>query len=152
MLALRNRERYPLAGLRDEMDRLFGEFFGELPSTRTWEPFGMRTYPSVSTWEDQENFYVEAELPGLKSDDLNVSVVGNEVTIKGERREPQKPEEVGYQRRERGFGAFNRVLRLPTDVDEDHVEATLRDGVLTITLPKAAAPRARKINVEAAAD
>lgn len=135
--------------LRGEMDRLFQDVFD---GTLRLDPFGMSggaTFPALNVWEDGDALFVEAETPGLKMDDIEVVVTGDELTLKGERREARN-ENVTYHRRERGVGAFSRVLRLPYSVDVDKVEANLRDGVLTIRVPKAEQARARKIVVKGA--
>ena len=105
-------------------------------------------FPAVNAWEDADNVYVEAELPGLKLDDIELFVVGDELTVKGERRHVDE-EDVSYHRKERGTGCFSRVFRLPVGVDADKVEAALRDGVLTVTMPKAAEAKPRKVEVKA---
>ncbi len=150
MLALRPRERYPLGTLREEMDRLFEEFLEDYPPLTRWEPFARTAYPPVNTWEDQDNLYVEAEIPGVAAGDLEISVAPGELTIKGERRAAPEPDDQVYHRRERPVGAFCRTIRLPVDVDAGRVEARLKGGVLTVTLPRAPSSRARTIKVEAA--
>ncbi len=142
---------YPLSGLRGEVDRAFsdalGEFFGDRPWLwRTGQR--ERGFPAVNVWEDEEKLYAEAEVPGLKMEDLEILVKGNELTIKGERKSVEQ-EGVRYQRRERGKGSFCGVVRLPVDVDTDNVEAHLENGVLTVNLPKAVSARPRKIEVKA---
>lgn len=132
--------------LRDEVDRVLGDFFGGSAFGR---PAEERAYPTLNVWEKGDEVVVEAEMPGLNEDDLEISVVSNELSIRGRR--PQFEEEgVAYHRRERGFGEFNRRLRLPVDVDANKVNAVLKDGVLTITLPKAEASKPRKIQVTSA--
>lgn len=129
--------------LREEMDRMFGEVF---PATGVRSPFTRAGFPALNAWEDKEGFYVEAEVPGLTLEDLEIFVKGNELTITGERKVPNLAE--GHvHRRERGEGKFARGLRLPTDVDADKVQARLRDGVLTLMLPKAENAKPRKIEV-----
>ena len=97
-------------------------------------------------WEDGETLYVEAEVPGLKNEDLDISVVGNDLTIRGQTGD--RPQEgAAYHRQERGFGAFNRVLRMPFEVDADRIEASLTDGVLLLKLPKAESAKPRRIKV-----
>jgi len=130
------------------MERLFDAFTNEAAQ---WSPFGFglaRTFPALNLWEDTDALYAEAEVPGLSMDDLEVSVMGNELSIRGERKD-QPAEGVSYHRRERGVGGFSRVVRLPGDIDAGKVQANLRDGVLTITLPKAEATKPRKIQVRA---
>jgi len=145
MLTL-HRINQPFAAnrLREEMDRVFGNFFaptdGGFASVRG-------AFPSLNVWEDDQAFVAEAEIPGLKMDDLEIFVVGDELTIKGERK-PCDCKDVTYHRRERGTGAFSRVLRLPAEVDAEKVEATLKDGVLTVRLAKAQAVLPRKIEVK----
>ena len=139
---------HPLGRLRDEMDRLLNEFTTtDWPSIAPFSLMGWRTFPALNVWEDDHNVYAEAEVPGMSMDDLEVLVMGNELTIKGERAE-QSREGVSYHRRERGAGTFSRVLRLPIDVNADKVTAALKDGVLTITLPKTEVARPRKIKVK----
>jgi len=103
-------------------------------------------YPAINLWDDGENAYVEAELPGLSMDDIEVLVTGNELTINGERRIADQPN-ASYHRRERATGRFSRTFTLPWEIDPDHVEARLVDGVLTVKLPKAQSCRPRKVKL-----
>ena len=139
--------RHPIYHLRDDVDRLFSGAFGQ------WAPGGLlgagRGQPALNMWEQDDAVMVELEVPGLKGPQVDISVVGNQLSVKLERPELAQ-EGVTYHRRERPVGSFTRVLRLPTDVDADSVEAELSDGVLTITLPKAENAKPRKIEVAAA--
>ena len=138
---------FNLGRLRGEMDRLFSDFFETAPRSSSrvlWDDGN----PALNLWEDDSSFYAEAELPGLKMDDLEILVVKNELTVKGERKNGE-PAGATYHRRERSTGPFTRVVRLPAEVDSEKVHAALRDGVLTITLPKAEAAKPRKIPVVA---
>jgi len=137
--------RHSLGELRRDMDRLLTGVLGNVAES-AWAPLAGRGRPAVNVWEDAGAVYVELELPGVKSDHVELSVVGGELSIKVERPEVEQ-EGVAYHRRERGVGSFARVLRLPVDVDADRVEADLANGVLTITLPKSEAARPRKIEV-----
>ena len=136
---------HPLDQLRGQMDRLMGDFFGPAGSRYgSWS--GERSFPAINVWEVGDDLYAEAEVPGVKSEDVDVSVVGGDLTIRGRRGEA--PEEgTAVHRRERGRGEFTRVLRLPIDVDAAKVEATLKDGVLLVKLPKSEAAKPRKIKV-----
>jgi HSP20 family protein len=130
--------------LRREMNRLFDARFrgfngGAFPRARV--------FPPLNVWEDGERLMVEAEAPGLDMNDVEVQVVGNELTIKGERK-PVEGRELTYHRQERGTGSFTRTVTLPIEVNAEKVEAVLKDGVLTIALPKAEAAKARKITVK----
>ncbi len=145
LLARRRFPTAPLHELRREMDRLFESFQGE---SGHWALRG-RAFPALNVWEDGECLYAEAEVPGMKMDDLEVFVIGNELTIKG-RRQLEAGEKFAFHRQERRAGQFTRVLTLPVEVNADKVEATLKDGVLSIIMPKAAAALARKIKVKTA--
>ncbi len=128
--------------LREEMDRLFRRFGGD-----GWGRV-VPEFPAVNIWEEDNDLFVEAEVPGLKLEDLEIYVSqGNQLTIKGKRTRPEV--EGTWHRQERGYGEFSRVIALPVDVDADKVEATLKHGVLTIRLPKVAEARVRKITVKA---
>jgi HSP20 family protein len=148
MVRFRTNGLPPFAGWRDEMERLMGDFLGNLPGTFPRAFAATAAFPAVNVWEDTNNLYAEAELPGVKSEDLDIAVMGNELTIKGKRPE-QDADETAYHRRERGAGEFTRVLRLPVEVSAEGVQAALRDGVLSLTLPKAPSARPRKIEVSA---
>jgi HSP20 family protein len=137
--------RRPLHQLREEMDRLWTGF---LDAADEQGIRLSRRQPPVDVWQRDNALIVELEAPGVKKDQVNVSVSGNELSIQVQRPEPDE-EGVTYHRRERPFGTFNRVLQLPIDVDAEHVEAAIRDGVLTITLPKSESAKPRKINVAA---
>lgn len=138
------RPLYPFSQLRREMDRLLTNLMPngpELPWSGT-----AQNQPAVNLWETPDALHVELEVPGVKSDQLDLSVVGNQLTVKIER--PELTEEgVTYHRRERPVGSFVRVLELPTEVNPDKVDAELQHGVLTIHLAKAEAAKPRKIQV-----
>jgi|YNPNPStandDraft_1061719.scaffolds.fasta_scaffold151672_1 HSP20 family protein len=133
----------PLNELRREMDRLLDEF-----GLGSWRmPWDTAPYPALNIWDDGDAFCVEAELPGVRQEDIEVYAVGNELTIKGRRVEPEGSQRT-YHRQERGTGEFARVVTLPAEVDAEKVEANLKDGVLTLRLPKAESARPRKIVVK----
>jgi HSP20 family protein len=144
MMPLQRLARPFFPELRSELDRLFDNFL--TPETQF---FGPRAFPALNMWEDDRRLYVEAEVPGLGLKDVEIQVQGNELSVKGSRN-TLEGENVTYHRRERGAGEYVRFLTLPVEVDADHVEATLKDGVLTIVLPKAETARARKIAVKTA--
>lgn len=150
MALLRRTNGYhPLDQLRNQVDRLVGDFFG--PMTGLYSPrltAGQQPFPALNVWEYGDQLYAEAELPGLKSEDIDVAVVGGDLTIRG-RRGAGPQEGAAYHRRERGAGEFTRVLRLPIEVDADGVEATLKDGVLLVKLPKAENAKPKRIKVAA---
>ena len=138
------RYRFPMAPFADlhrEVERLFDGFgpgFMRLPHRRA----GL--FPALNVWDQGESLCVEAELPGLNQDSLEIYAIGNELTIKG-RRAPMEGRDLAYHRQERGTGEFSRVIALPAEVDPDKIEAVLKDGVLTLRLPKAESAKPRKI-------
>jgi HSP20 family protein len=136
--------QHPMHHLRREMDRLWTSFLGDGVEP-PWTGL-VRGHPAVNVWETDEAVFAELEVPGLKGEELDLSVVGDQLTIRVER--PEVGEEgVVYHRRERPVGSFTRVVRLPAMVAAENVAAELKDGVLTIKLPKAEAARPRKIQV-----
>jgi len=136
---------HPVLNLRSEMDRMVRNYFGPAVARAASVAAG---FPPLNVWEEGDTLYAEAEVPGVKSEDIDVSVVGSDLILHGQRQSDQS-EGTSYHRQERGFGEFNRVLRLPAEVDANRVEAQLTDGVLTITLPKAESAKPRKIQVNA---
>ena len=130
------------AALRDEMDRLFDSSFG--PVFRTPGSFS-RWAPALDVYQDKDQFTVVAEVPGLKKDDIELSLHGGVLTISGERKQDKKGEE-GY-RNERFFGRFQRSVTLPTSVDGNKVKATYQDGILKVVLPKAEEAKPKQIDV-----
>ncbi len=134
----------PVHQLRREMDRLWSAVVGDNMEP-PWTGI-VRGQPAVNVWETDDALFAELETPGLKSDQFDISVVGDQLTIKVERPEVEE-KGTTYHRRERPVGVFTRVLRLPVSVESDAVGAELHNGVLTLRLPKAAAARPRKIQV-----
>lgn len=107
---------------------------------------GHRGGVALNVWEEESSYFVEAEVPGLKLEELEVAIEGRELTLKGERGAAVN-DAARYHRRERIGGAFERTLRLPEGIDSAKVQASLDHGVLTIELPKAEALRTRRIEV-----
>ena len=133
-----------LSSLRDELDRLFESPWTEL--SRTSQLLSGWT-PALDIHEDKDNFVVRAELPGMKREDIDVSLHDGALSISGERKTEKKYEEAEVYRTERFFGKFQRTVALPALVAADKVKAQYRDGVLTITLPKAEEAKPKQINV-----
>ena len=123
-----------LSSLRDELDSLFES------SLTGW-------LPALDVHENKDNFTVRVELPGFKREDIQVSLQDGVLTISGERKEEKVSEETEVHRQERYYGKFSRALTLPTAVAADKVKATYKDGVLTITLPKAEEAKPKQIDV-----
>jgi HSP20 family protein len=129
---------------QEELNRVFGRFVPE--SARA---FFTGTGPLVNVWEDEEALYAEADLPGVKLENLEIFVTeGNQLTVQGERPEGDWGNAV-WHRQERGSGQFARTVALPALVDADKVEARYELGVLRLTLPKSEAAKPRRISVTA---
>ena len=133
-----------LSDLRDEIDRLFESPLSEL--TRTSQLLSGWT-PALDVYEGKENFVVKAELPGMKKEDIEVSLHDGSLSISGERKAETKHEDAEVYRAERFFGRFQRTVTLPTAVAADKVKAAYKDGVLTITLPKTEEAKPKQIDV-----
>jgi HSP20 family protein len=147
MTLLRYSSADPLMTLRREMDQLFSGLSGQIFSDRVSPLRSLRgSGPALNVWESEDAGFVEAELPGLALEDLDLTVQGNELFIRGERKTAGEIEGV-YHRRERNQGQFSRIVQLPFEVNPSQVEANFRNGVLTIRLPKAESAKPRKIQV-----
>jgi HSP20 family protein len=108
---------------------------------------GAGVFPPMNITQDDSNFYVRAEIPGIKPAELSISALRNRVSISGKREIPREQDRVSYHRKERPEGTFNRALTLPTEVDADRVEARYADGILSLTLPKAEQAKPRQIAI-----
>ena len=144
LVPVRKRERSDLARLRDEMDELVSGFF------EGWDvPFwGHRHWPAIDIAESEDEFLVKAEVPGCRTEDIDVSVCGNMLTIKGEKKQEEEKKGKGYYHIERAFGSFRRDLSLSSDVNPDEIDAVCKDGILSITLPKTEKAKAIKVKVK----
>jgi len=132
-----------LERMRREMDRRSEALTGPLLR----EPLA-GVFPLMNVTEDPDNYYVRAELPGIKADELNISITGSGLSVAGERTMPAENEKAGYHRREREAGKFSRVVGLPSEVDTSKVEARCVDGLLTVVLPKAEEAKPKQIAVK----
>jgi HSP20 family protein len=125
------------------LDRVFEE------APRAWPtelPTGV--FPLTNITEDKDKFYLRAELPGIKADDVDISITGNSISISGKRTIAAEDEKVKYHRREREAGSFRRMIKLPGEIDTGRVTAKSRDGVLTVVLPKAEAAKPKQIPIK----
>jgi len=133
-----------LSRLHNEMDDLFDGFFRGLD-----RPFaGYKAWPAIDVAEEEDAIVVRAEVPGCKAEDIEISVFNNTLTISGEKKLTEEKKEKGYYHVESTYGSFRRELTLPTDVENAKVEAACKDGVLSITLPKAEKSKAVKVKVK----
>ena len=133
-----------LSSLRDELDRLFESPWTEL--ARTSQLLSGWT-PALDVYEDKDSFIVKAELPGMKKEDIEVSMHAGSLSISGERKTEAKDEEAEPCRTERYFGCFQRSITLPAPVAADKVSAQYKDGILTVTLPKTEEGKPKQIDV-----
>lgn len=131
-----------LARMRNDMDRLFGAL--ERPA----RGMGAGVFPAINLTQDNDKYYLRAELPGIKVDDLDIQVTGKNISIAGERKIPSVSENAKYHRREREAGKFSRALTLPGDIDAEKVDASFVRGILTVEIPKAEAQKPRQIIVK----
>jgi HSP20 family protein len=134
-----------LSPFRKEMDRLWNRFLGETPFAKTSNEMWS---PSVDILETKDDFVVKAELPGLEAKDVNVSISGNVLTIKGEKKAEEEEKDEHYHRVERYSGSFQRVFQLPSGVKADKVEANFDKGVLKVILPKVEEAKKKQIEVK----
>ena len=137
--------------LRDRLDRLFGQAFGDYltPATVGSEDVSTRRWaPAVDIRETDEALSLVAELPGLKREDVTITLENSVLTISGERKFEKDTKEENYHRIERSYGSFARSFTLPNNVKPEQVQATFKDGVLTITLPKVEEAKPRKIEIK----
>jgi len=127
--------------LRREMNRLFSD----VPAAS-----GAAAYPAINIWANEDGAIVTAELPGIKAEDIDISVVEDTLSLSGSREPEELEEGEAYHRRERSAGKFTRTFQLPYLVEAEGVEAVLEKGVLNITLPRAEADKPKKISIKAA--
>ena len=133
-----------LTNLRDEIDRLFETPLAEL--TRTSQLLSGWN-PALDVYEDKDNLVVKAEIPGMKREDIDVSLHDGSLSISGERKSESKHEDAETYHSERFFGKFQRTVTLPTPVAADKVKAQYKDGILTVTLPKTEEAKPKHIDV-----
>ncbi len=110
-------------------------------------PINPTVYPPLNIFEDEEHLIIKAELPGFKAEDIDISLEGDTLTLQGKRDLRPEEEKISYHRREIATGSFSRAITLPTKIDPDSISATLKNGILTVTLSKAPEVRPRKISV-----
>ena len=138
------RQLPTLSGFRGELDRLFDSFFHDVA------PWGERAWgPPIDVEETDKEIHVRAEIPGVKPEELDISISGNTLVISGEKKESEEKRDQGYVYQERRYGSFRREVALSTAVDAANVQADYKDGVLSVTLKKAEEALPRKIQVKA---
>ena len=139
--------RNPFAELdrmRREMDMLSGNLFRTGPQN----VFSAGVFPAINLTEDNDYYYIRAELPGLKPDELDIQATGKSITITGERKIAAENNGAQYHRREREAGRFSRIIELPGEINSEKVDAGLSNGVLAIKISKAEVAKPRQINIK----
>jgi HSP20 family protein len=136
-----------LANFRDEVDRLFDDFFAPwkrkrlLPTEAVWSP-------ELDVYEDENNVMVSADLPGMKPEEIDISVSGNTLKISGEKKKKEEKKGRNYYRLEKSYGSFFRRVELPAAIDAGKISATYKDGVLEVTLPKTGKTKPKKVKIQ----
>jgi HSP20 family protein len=131
--------------LRTEMDRLFDEAFGESGESG-WR--GGAWAPPVDLYDADEAFVIKAELPGMNKDDIHIEVHDRTLTLRGERKHEAEVKEERYQRRERAYGSFQRTFWLPATVEAEKIQASFKDGLLELRLPKSETAKPKHIAIK----
>jgi HSP20 family protein len=134
-----------LQSFRDEMNRTLNRWFsreeGDEPTPRRW-------MPALDVTESKDAYHIDVEVPGLRPEDINVTVDQGMLTVQGERRSEEEKGDRSYHRVERRYGAFRRSISLPRDVDASRVQANYDNGVLRLEVPKSEGAQAKRIEVK----
>lgn len=130
-----------LLSLRDEFDRIFKEYFIRP------EKMDEEWFPMLDMKEDAESIVVNIEVPGVKKDDIKVTLRGNQLIVTGERKFEKEKKDETYHRIERSYGKFQRVITIPVEVDQSKIKATYENGILSITLPKTEKEKPKEIEI-----
>jgi HSP20 family protein len=130
---------YELQRMRQQLQEMFDD--------AAPQSVGAGVFPLINLTEDKDKYYVRAELPGVKGDELDIQVTSNNLTVSGERKIAEEKEGARYHRREREAGSFSRIIGLPGDINPDKVDAKLANGILTVTVAKAEAAKPKQITV-----
>jgi HSP20 family protein len=136
-----------LMSLRQAMDKLFEDSF--VRPSRFFSALGEATTPALDVYQTPNEVVVKAALPGVKPEDISIDITGETLTIRGEHKAEQEIKEKDYLYQERRYGAFSRSVALPSGLKPDKAEATMEDGVLTLTIPKAEEVKPKAIKVKA---
>jgi len=134
-----------LSSLRQEMDRLWDRFVGETPFVRR---ITGEWWPTVDVSENKDNFIIKAELPGMDDKDVSVTISGNVLTIKGEKKKEEEDKDEHHYRAERYYGSFQRSFQLPASVQAHEVEAAFEKGILRVTLPKVEEAKKKEVKIK----
>ena len=143
---------FPALGLKspfndlDRMRRQLDQLFGQVTGETGYPARSAGVFPLINLTENKNNYFIRAELRGVSADDLDIQSTDRNIAVTGQRKMPAD-ESARYHRREREFGRFSRAFTLPGDIDRDNIDATLKNGILTITVPKAEEAKPRQIKI-----
>ena len=140
------RGRSEVDRFRSEIDRMFDDFLTRSPFGRSFERG--EWMPAIDMSETDKEISVHTEIPGMDAKDIDISLNGRVLTIKGEKKQEQEEKEKNYHRIERRYGSFSRSFELPADVDANNVNATYENGVLALSLPKTKEQSVKKIEIK----
>ena len=144
------RKKREVPKLKDDIDELFDKFMRSFSSSLP-EIFGVEgeIWPSVDVLEDKKNIIVKAEIPGMDPSDFDISISDNILTIKGEKKQEKEEKDKNFYMMERQYGTFTRSITLPVEVNEEKVDASYKDGVLKIVIPKVETKKAKTVKIKA---
>ena len=132
-----------LDDLRTAVDQVFGNYMGRPGRMRLYRG----VFPALNISENEDTLYLTAELPGINPKEIDISATADSITLRGERKESSASKEVNYHQREREFGTFRRGIDLPTKIDTDKINASYKNGILTVALPKAEEVKPKQIQI-----
>jgi HSP20 family protein len=141
-------QRFLKPSIWQEMDQLQREMNRLFDATSKGRVFNSPTYPAINIWTSGDGQMISAEMPGIRPEDISIDVTGDALSISGERKPDELVKEARYHRRERAYGSFSRTIQLPFMVDTNKVEASFKNGVLLIFLPRAEADKPKKIAIK----
>jgi HSP20 family protein len=140
--------RFRRPSIWQEMDQLQREMNRLFDASTKERVFNSPGYPAVNIWTNEDGQIISAEMPGVHPEDIEIDVTGDGLSISGERKQDEVAKEAHYHRREISYGSFSRTIQLPFMVDTNKVEASFKNGVLMISLPRAEADKPKKITVK----
>ncbi len=140
-----------LEDMRRDMDRLFEEFFTPAPRRRRWsgkQDGGGIVVPGIDMYDRKNEIVINAELPGVNKEDIDLSITKDTVTLKGEVKKEEEIKEEDYYASERNYGAFARTIALPVEVDSEKAKASFKNGILELVIPKREESKPKEIKIE----
>ncbi|MFN2215555.1 MAG: Hsp20/alpha crystallin family protein [Anaerolineales bacterium] len=141
-------KRFRKPSIWQEMDQLQREMNRLFDASSRESVFTPPSYPALNIWTNDDGQLISAEMPGVDPENITIDVTGDALSISGERKADEEVKGASYHRRERSYGSFSRTIQLPYMVDTSKVEATSKNGVLLINLPRAEADKPKKITVK----